>query len=140
MKYSKGYKYRLEENLIISTGIIPHRAIRHQHIKLSITGVLSIQKGYSWDGASGITIDTENTMIPASIHDAFYELMRKGYISLIQRSKVDTLFYKLLLKGGMNKLRAWIWYRAVDRYALDAAKVRRKIYEVTRLCKTTVAK
>ena len=140
MKYSKGYKYRLEENLIISTGIIPHRAIRYQNIKLSNSGILEIQKGYSWDGASGITIDTKNTMIPALVHDAFYELMRQGLLYLSNRPKVDELFYKLLLKSGMNKYRAWIWYRAVDRYALDAANIRRKIYEVTKLCKTMVAK
>ena len=130
MKYSKGYKYRLEENLQIHTDIFVENEIFLQNIKLTTEGILKISKGYSWDGASGPTFDTKNTMLPALVHDALYELMRKGLLRLRHRQAVDSLFYKLLRQYGMGQFRAGIWYRAVKKYAVTAATKRRKIYGV----------
>ena len=129
MKYTEGYKYRLEEDFHISTKITPEYEFHLKHIKLSSSGILTVCKGYSWDGASGPTLDTKNSMVAALVHDAFYELMRKQCISIDNRPEVDKLFYTLLLKNGMNKIRSWVWYRAVKKCGLFGATDKRKIHE-----------
>jgi len=38
---------------------------------------LIFKPGYRWDGASGPTIDTEDTMTASAVHDAYYQLIRE---------------------------------------------------------------
>ena len=129
MKYSKGYKYQLEEMLIVKTTIYPDEIIDYSGIRLLNTGILILAKGFAWDGASG-AIDTENSMKAACCHDAFYKLLRQGLLRLSYRPLIDQFFYEELLKAGMCKIRAKLWLRAVRKLAEKAAVVKRKIYSI----------
>ena len=120
MKYRAGYKYQLYEDESCQVDIHGFN-IDTQFIKLTPDGVLTAKKGYAWDGASGPTIDDKTNMRAALIHDAGYQLMSEGLIPLSYRSYIDELFYDLLLKDGMPKIRAIIWYNAVRRFASDSA-------------------
>jgi hypothetical protein len=82
-------------------------------ISINISGILTIKEGYAWDGASGPTYDTENTIVPSCVHDALYQLMREKAIPRSFRIKVDKLFYKMLRSRGMMWIRAKYWYRGV---------------------------
>jgi hypothetical protein len=117
MKYRKGYKYQLYEDETFRTGIKGFE-IRSDFITLMPDGILTCKKGYAWDGASGgpngcLTIDTKNSMRGSLIHDAGYQLMREGKLPLEYKVVFDGLLYLQLLADGMNRFRAWYWYKGV---------------------------
>jgi hypothetical protein len=112
MKYRKGYKYQLYEDETFRTGIKGFE-IRSDFITLMPDGMLTCKKGYAWDGASGPTWDSKSSMRGSLIHDAGYQLMREGHLPLDYKVVFDGLFYLQLLDDGMNRYRAWIWYKSV---------------------------
>jgi len=120
VRYRKGYKYQLASDVHIYVGVIPGRWIQAHFIQLDIDGWLTIRQGYAWDGMSG-AIDTRNSMLGSLVHDALYQLMRRGYIPFSHRPTADRIFYQILLAKGMWKWRAWYIYRTVSRVAAFAA-------------------
>lgn len=125
MRYTKGWKYRLEDDLIYVLSErfigIPSCEIYDGNID-GPTRTVTIYEGYPWDGCSGPTIDTKDSRIPGCIHDFGYELMRMEKLDYrVWRALFDLEFYDLCLAGGMNKLRAWTWFQAVHRFAERAA-------------------
>ena len=112
MKYREGYKYQLCADEEFITGIFG-KNLKADFIELFANGVLICHKGYAWDGASGPTIDTKNSMRAALLHDAGYQLMREGLLPLDYKSYFDDEFYRILRADGMSFVRAWIWYNAV---------------------------
>ena len=130
IKYKAGYKYQLVEKTWFDTNIHPKADIDTGFIRLSIAGVLVIESGYAWDGPSGPTIDTKNSMRGSLAHDALYQLLRDKHIEgKITRRKADRIFYELLLNDGMWTIRAKIWWRAVRRWAKQSSIKGRKILE-----------
>jgi len=115
MKYRKGYKYQLYEDEIFITAIYG-RNIKSDFIELFANGSLIIRRGYAWDGASGPTCDSKNSMRGSLLHDAGYQLIREGLLPLDYKEYFDGAFYLQLRKDGMNYLRVWIWYNAVYRF------------------------
>jgi len=81
--YKNGYKYQLYNNYKIKTTIYPKSNITTDFIDLDKNGTLTIKKGYAWDGASGIAIDTCNFMRGSLVHDALYQLMRNDLIDRV---------------------------------------------------------
>lgn len=116
MKYRAGYKYQLVEDEQFITGIYG-KHIKTDFIELFADGTLVGRKGYAWDGPSGPTVDTKNSMRAALAHDIGYQLMREGLLSLDYKAYFDGLFYMILRADGMSCLRAWIWYNAVWNFA-----------------------
>ena len=87
------------------------------------TRQMNIDEGYPWDGASGPTIDTKDSMLPSLIHDFLYEAFRQGKLDPGEwREKADLEFYDLCLACGMGKLRASTWYYAIRWGAAKAAR------------------
>ena len=119
--YTKGYKYQLEETLYFWTNIRPKEKIVTDFIILDTDGLLTIIKGYAWDGASGPTIDSPSTIFGSCVHDALYQLMRMGLILQSCRSLADIYLWVLITRDGMNKFRAWLWHREVKKWAAKAA-------------------
>ena len=73
-------------------------------------GVLAIHAGYAWDGASGPVIDRPSVMRASLIHDALYQLIREGHLSIKFRDQCDRLFKRLCIEDGTNKFLAHIYY------------------------------
>lgn len=116
MKYRAGYKYQLAEDETFLTGIYG-RNIETDYIALFANGALICRKGYAWDGPSGPTIDTKNSLRGALVHDAGYQLMRERHLPLEYKGYFDELFFNILREDGMSWIRAIIWLRAVQGFA-----------------------
>jgi hypothetical protein len=136
LRYRKIYKYCTYEDQLFETSVetgglytIPWSAKEpgteigpDPWIILHPNGDVWIRKGYSWDGASGPTIDTENSMTASLVHDALYQLMRDGTLSLEWRKEADKTFKAWCRHDGMGAFRAEVWYRAVRAFGRKFAK------------------
>lgn len=124
IKYKEGYKYQLAELHLSFVDIRPEEDIGVDgYVWLSANGVLSLKKGYAWDGPSGPTIDTLNFMRGSLVHDALYQLMRSGQLDYKKHRKhADKLLYKMCREDGMSWIRAQIVYAAVRWAGRGAAK------------------
>jgi len=135
MKYRniEQFKYQLAENIVFETGIRGF-SFKGEFLEIRPDGILTIKYGYLWDGASGPTIDTDSAMFGALVHDALYELMRREVIPTTYKDTIDRLFHSLLIRDGMNTLRANMWYDAVSRFAwhtcVPGSETKDKVLEV----------
>lgn len=120
----KGYKYQLLADYEIKIPIL-NRRITHPYMHLGPGGHLLIKKGYCWDGPSGPTWDTTNSMRGSLVHDALYQLLREAFLSPVWRKPSDLILRVILLEDGMSKIRAWVWYRSVRMFAAKYARVKK---------------
>jgi hypothetical protein len=122
MKYKEGFKYQLhEDEVFYHTGIEPVQTIKTRFIELTPEGKLTVFAGYAWDGPSGPTYDSLNSMRASLAHDAIYQLMRMGLLEGVWRYYADILLDRVLEEDGMWKLRRWYWMRGVQWFAGGAA-------------------
>lgn len=126
IKYREGYKYQTEEDYQLQCPEIPDitQGTGNDYVFFGKSKLLVIRRGYAWDGPSGPTIDSKDSMRGSLIHDAFYQLMREGFLSIEFRENVDDVFLRILLEDGMFPLRAAAWYTGVRIGAADAANPR----------------
>jgi hypothetical protein len=115
IRYRKGYKYQLSGDVVGKSRILPAKDIDTEFIVLTRGGNMTIRSGYSWDGASGPTIDSKKTMTPSLIHDCYCQLIRNGHLGDGARKEADKYFFEMLREKPrkMWLLRAKIWYRGV---------------------------
>jgi len=124
--YSKGYKYQVKRDFHIILAYFNNLdKIETEYARLE-NGVLEVFYTYSFDGASGPTVDTENSMIPSLVHDVLYQLMREGHISFKHWKKADKELYRLLRKKGMSWFRAKMWMTGLAMARGSAAKFKNK--------------
>ncbi len=121
-KLSHRYKWELLEPYDIQTKIRPTSVATARWIVLQQDGMLHLEKGYQWDGASGPAIDTSNFMEPSAVHDALYRLMRNLKIGWKEKPKADKLMRQLQKKNKMNFPRRWWTYTAVRWFAGKRAR------------------
>ena len=121
IKYREGYKYQLAETYMVYIGIVLPRPVDTEWLILE-NGWLTIKRGYAWDGPSGPTIDTPDSMRAALIHDALYQLMRLGLLDISYRPQVDDLLHEICVEDGMVHIRAELWEEAVSHFAAAAAR------------------
>lgn len=117
--YHDGYKYQLIQDYQLDlkeihpevATIWKYPKIIEDFIHLE-NGILTIMRGYAWDGPSGPTIDTKNFMRGSLVHDALYQLIRAKHLDKDTfRVKADEVLYRLCLQDGMTKVRAlWVYY------------------------------
>ena len=117
---------------MIPTPIKPPALISTHFLTLAADGVLSIDRGYAWDGPSGPTWDTENSMTPSLVHDAFAELMRAGLLDRKHRIPSNTFMKEMLLERGMSWLRVKYWIAGLWLFGGGSVKEKnkKKVYEV----------
>lgn len=116
MFYKSGYKYQLEYTYEqVLPDCFKQFNIRLRYVSL-IDGLLTLESGYAWDGASGPTWDTPSCLAGSAVHDALYQLMRVELISRVWRDEADEVMYQTFLRDGMYKPRAWAWYQLVKRF------------------------
>lgn len=104
----------------LDTPLRPARKIVTIWGEVERNGRMTIYARYPWDGASGPTIDTSDSIIPSLVHDFGYQLIRLGFLRRADKEIVDRLFYELLLAQGMVQFRAFAWWRAVVRFGFPA--------------------
>ena len=118
LKYTKGYKYQVDELHSVLTpvkGVV----IGDEFFTLHATGLLVIRRGFTWDGASGPTFDTKNSMRASLVHDVFCICMRDGRLPHeVWAETVHAFFKEMCIADGMCGWRAHLWYLAVK--AADA--------------------
>ena len=95
----------------------PGYKIEAGFISFDKQGRVNVKPGYVWDGASGITIDTSDSVCASLLHDVCYELMRLGLLPMhIYKDEADQLFYDRLRDDGMPDFRAFYWFMAVQKF------------------------
>lgn len=123
MKYSEyKYKFKVEENFSIE---LPFKIADFEHQYASLKdGILSIKKGYAWDGASGPIINTRDTLVASLVHDVLYQAMRLNLIksSRENRKIADKNFFEILKMHGVNSIRRKVWYFAVRLFGKKSTK------------------
>jgi len=119
--YRSGYKYQLSEDYSTQVDIFPlvqGNLVNTEFFTLTPYGLLTVKKGYAWDGPSGPTIDTKTFMRGSLVHDVLYQMMREGYLEHETfREVVDRLLRKILKEDGMCAMRAWYTYWGVRWFA-----------------------
>lgn len=126
MKYRalKGYKYQLAETLTLSLGVLTDVEFEHPMFSLRY-GTLIVQSGYRWDGASGPTFDTKNSMTPSLVHDVLYQAIRCGLLASDRRGDADYALNQLSRERGMGNVRRWVWFSGLNFFGGNAAKLRK---------------
>ena len=71
---------------------------------------LILAKGYTWNGASGATIDTPDTYRASCVHDALYAMIHVSEAGRQARLAADRNFLRMLKEDGMPWIRRWTWY------------------------------
>ena len=87
---------------------------------LSQEGLLTIRAGFTWDGPSGPTYDTADSMSGSLAHDCLYRMRRARKIGPDLRDEADDLAYRIWRQSGMHQWRARLWYRALRKFAAPA--------------------
>ena len=123
MKYTKyKYKFKVEENFSIE---LPFKMpdFEHQYASLK-DGILSVKRGYAWDGASGPIINTRDTLVASLVHDVLYQAMRLNLIKSNSENKktADKNFFEILKTHGVNSIRRKVWYFAVRLFGKKSTK------------------
>lgn len=114
IKYREGYKYQLAETYSISTPVYGYQILDEFYV-LQPNGYLIIKAGYAWDGASGPTFDTKDSMRASLIHDVFCQAQRAGQINHKYWSHIiNDFFEQMCIADGMSGLRAGVWHAAVE--------------------------
>jgi hypothetical protein len=114
MKYSKGYKYQLEEEYSVQTPV-KGVSIADPYFMLEPSGWLTIHRGWAWDGASGPTFDSKSSMTPSMVHDVFCVCMRDGRLSYDEwQDIVNDFFRDQCVQCGMWAWRAVLWHHGVE--------------------------
>ena len=122
MKYKSGYKYQLVENKYFHGDILPSKPlVDTEYIALDDNGDLTIRSGYSWDGASGPAIQTQDSMRASLIHDAYYQLIRQGHVDMSYREQADSAYRRICIEDGMSHPRAQAHYIALRMFGATAA-------------------
>jgi len=121
--YRSGYKYQLASKAVFERTIItPRKPIQTGFISLDTDGTLTLAPGYAWDGPSGPTYDSKNSLRASLLHDSIYQLMRLEHLHNSWREKADIMLDKILEQDGMWKVRRWYWLKGVRWFASSAAK------------------
>ena len=107
--------YRCLEDWSVNTGILDRAGMVHGWegkllIELDNAGLLTMKKGYWWDGCSFIVIDRETNMRAGGLHDELYHLCRTGDLDVDEiRQPADLMFRAFHRVDG-----GWNWIGAID--------------------------
>jgi hypothetical protein len=131
IKYIADIKYSIVEEYSFESRIIVKEPIFTYFFdilpKEDGTGsIWNVRPGYAYDGPSGPTVDTPDSMRPALEHDLKYEAIRNGWIGHECRDIADKEFHERCLEDGMNPIRAEAWYLGVHEFADYAADPKNK--------------
>lgn len=119
------YKYGLLETYSAYVGILPFGpSIYTDYLELTREGVLKIRAGYHWDGPSGPAIDSKGFMRGSLVHDALYQMVRRGLLPKDRRLAIDALLKRYCIEDGMHPIRAAWVYASVRSFGWLACRPR----------------
>lgn len=125
--------YELDEPWWVDTGI-DGNAARVFNLKSGVVileldqfGVLTLNTGYRWDGASGPVIDRPSNMRASLAHDGLYQLLRAGKLDPELRREADAVYRDLLIECGGWAWVAWLDYFGLRLFAGYAARPQREV-------------
>ncbi len=121
MKYTKGYKYQLKEDLTIHTELRPEVSAITAFGIIQLDGTIIVRHGFAWDGSSGPAVDSKCSMRGSLAHDFLYQCFRQELLPQSMRGQADELYRELCLADGMSRFRAWMQYHAIRKFAKGAA-------------------
>ena len=120
--FREGYKYQLAESYTVKLDFAPPAVIVTEYILFDLDGTMMVMEGYAWDGPSGPTYDSLDSMRGSLVHDAGYQLMREKHLDpTVYRDSFDREFWKMLIEDGMLEILANGWYDGVHLFAASAA-------------------
>lgn len=133
-QHHPNYRFRLPENYTFETPFRPNYSLAAPFKRLDPDGLMTLVKGYAWDGCSGPVPTTRRTMRGSAAHDACYAFMREGLLPAtdFNRKLADDLFYNLILQDGLLAPLAASYYGAVRVFGAKNTKrkVDRKYLEI----------
>jgi len=113
--YREGYKYQLARDYFKKTPICPEEDIITKWWILTKGGLLLLKDGFAWDGASGPTFDTLNSMSSSAEHDAFCKMLRNRTLDYDRwQDRINQFFHDRCVENGMGAIRAKIWHAGVE--------------------------
>lgn len=113
--YYKGIKYVLATTYFVQLDFKPDYNIQTEYVDFNTDGWLTVRAGFPYDGPSGPTIDTPDSMRGALVHDALADLFRQGYLDRERHfTPMNKEFHKILLEDGMSPTRAEAWFIGVN--------------------------
>ena len=98
------------------------KPIRLPFVSLSADGILDVLPGYAWNGASGPTWDTLNSMIGSLVHDIGYQLIRREQLEAVLKEYFDRLLQEICIEDGMFTWRAKLWRWAVLKFGAGSTR------------------
>lgn len=131
LRYIKS-KYTLTDPVVYQLAEIrPERRVHTRFFTISKSGLLFVMPGYSWDGPSGPTVDTLDTMFASLVHDVLYEAFRKHLLAHHWREAADRELSAIGKACGASENRMKLWEWAVGMFAAGSARPtsKRVIYE-----------
>lgn len=80
------------------------------YVSLNNDGVLTLYSGYAWDGMS-YAPDWREALRASLVHDALYQLIGLGVLTMDERAYADTEFKRILIEDGVSpSVAAICWY------------------------------
>jgi hypothetical protein len=112
--YRRGYKYVFTRDYSCYTGIMLPHDVHGDFYTLTADGWCHLYKGFPWDGPSGLTFDTKNSMRGSAIHDAYCyatndRLIEYDIVAPHHHDQLQTI----CIEDGMWEFRADRWHDAV---------------------------
>ena len=120
--FKRGYKYQTSRMYRVKQDIIPFAPIDLPLVKMTVDGYTQILPGYAWNGASGPTWDTLNSMTGSLVHDVDYQLIRLGLIDQKYKEYADQVLHDICTEDGMWEWRADYWRWAVLKFGMDSCR------------------
>ena len=109
----RDWKYRVLKGFTHKTDIKPTTALVSSFSSLGTDGLITVEKGFCWDGMSG-GVDTENSMLASLLHDIGCNYRAAGWLTDKEIDQFDDLYHTVCLEEGMSKFRASLQFAAIS--------------------------
>jgi hypothetical protein len=129
VRRSPPYAWTLEEPLVFLTDILPEADVSHEYFHIGTDGVMTIAKGYSFDGVTGFP-DLDCMMRGAAGHDVALQAIQLDLLDRKWKERADRLLIRLCAEDGLWKVMQLAVYQAVKRFGTAKRKDLNKYREV----------
>ena len=112
IRFKEGYRYQMTRNTQWQTNIFAPATIVHKYYSLSAQGVLTINEGFAWDGATSCP----EWLVPPEcsvVHDALCQILRTELLPYdVYASWIHSLL-RSMVQARRGALVAWAVFKAV---------------------------